>query len=706
VYPRSTVARILPDVLTEADFPVEFGRYTLQGILGEGGMARVFKAEMSGPEGFKKAAAVKIVRSSLAADNDRLRTSLINEARLGGLLHHPNIVDTYDFGDVHVLPYIAMEYVRGIGLEQVLAAVSPLPAEVAFEIAIQMCAGLDHAHNLEDVEGDSELVHRDLKPSNVLLSRDGLVKVMDFGIAKATAVSSTNTATGMTKGTPSYMSPEQVNGEALDRRSDLFAVGAILYELFTGKRLFNADSLMSILMSVMQVEERLAASGALDELDLIALGLSDVVRKCLRRNATDRWDDAADLEHELKLLARTIDPPPPMKKWVRGLMAQGLGNVGESSINTAPPRVAGGVAPQTLKTDPTPLHPDPPAAVAAFTQVPAASAEVPATRAQVLTPTGSGGAPPVSVGMDAAPEPVAATRPQTRVPPPHPPATDPAQIAGGPPPGTLWMGDEPPSKNRPVLLILLGLLLGGGIAVLGAIGAIVFLGDDGGTEYASSEPTLDPLPDLAALDDGDASADAAPVADARTSRRSPAPRETQAREPEPAREAEPEPDPVAVAEPEPTPEPVAPEPDPEPVEAATPERARPPRETRRRDRAPDRTTERTPEPTPEPRTSHGEPSLRSVTGAVLGRDGSDVKVRFSAKLKGSCDDPRVTVHFNPPGAKWVKRSLHEVDGAWLVNVPFARKNQGKVYWYVSAVCDGRKKLAEGSADKPRKLKVE
>ena len=182
--------RLLPDVLTDEDFPVEFGRYTLQGLLGEGGMARVFRAELQGPEGFRKPTAIKIVRSSVASDNERLRTSLINEARLGGLLHHPNVVDTYDFGEQDGLPYIAMEYIRGIGLEKVLFLVDPLPPAIAAEIAIQICAGLDHAHNLEDVEGDSELVHRDLKPSNVILSRDGLVKVMDFGIAKAEALSS------------------------------------------------------------------------------------------------------------------------------------------------------------------------------------------------------------------------------------------------------------------------------------------------------------------------------------------------------------------------------------------------------------------------------------------------------------------------------------------------------------------------------------
>ena len=711
MYPRSNLARILPDVLTEADFPVEFGRYTLLGILGEGGMARVFKAEMQGPEGFRKRAAVKIVRSALAADNERLRISLINEARLGGLLHHPNIVDTYDFGDVDGLPFIAMEYVRGIGLEEVLRAVRPLPPEVAFEIAVQMCAGLDHAHNLEYVEGDSELVHRDLKPSNVLLSRDGLVKVMDFGIAKATAVSATNTATGMTKGTPSYMSPEQVNGEELDRRSDLFAMGAILYELFTSKRLFDADSLMSILMSVMQVEERLEASRALDELDMIALGLSDVVRKCLRRNAVDRWDDAADLEHELKLLGRELAPPPPLKKWVRNLMTtHSIGNVGESSINTVPPQTVGGLVGRGA-TNPDPLHAGAPAATSAPTAVSP-------TRPQIPTQPSA-----TAAGAAVAPEAVGATRAQTRVPPPAPPPTDPVAAAGAPPAGTLWMGDEPPKKTNPILLILLGLLLGGALALIGAIGAMVYLSDDDALDeaYALNEGPED-LPPLASISDGDAVADAgADVAAA-----DPAPARRRSAETAPAlRERAP------VATPAPPPQTdranEAPEPESEPtpavratetVEASTPERVKPPRETASpdptpRETIPERTRETTRDTSRESTretareaSTPSKPSLTGVNGSVVGKEGKDVKARFVATLNGSCREPEVNLYFNPPGARWVKRRMQKSGGMWIVNIPFAPKNQGKVYWYVKAHCAGEKPVLHGTEDKPRKLKVE
>ena len=722
------MARILPDVLTDEDFPVHFGRYTLLGVLGEGGMARVFKAELSGPEGFKKKAAVKIVRSSVAADNQRLRASLINEARLGGLLHHPNIVDTYDFGEVDGLPFIAMEYVRGVGLERVIPLFDPLPPEIAIEIGIQMCAGLDHAHSLEDVDGDSELVHRDLKPSNVLLSRDGLVKVMDFGIAKASALSATNTATGTTKGTPSYMSPEQVEGDPLDRRSDLFAVGAILFELLTGNRLFEAGSLMSILMSVMQVEERLKRSGALDQLDMITLGLADVVRKCLRKEPEDRYNDAAELEHALKLIARQLPPPPPMKQWVRALMAGPGGlSLGESSVSTVPPlSTPDGAKPLTLRSGPSPIAP-----VAAPPVPPTRQqrAPVPPTRQQVAQ------APPTP----APPVPVATTRPQQRavtagdvsaatggqaVPPTRqqpiprpPPATDPNASAGpSPKTGTLWIDDDEPPRRKgsPMLLLLLGLVLGGGFALVAALGALyVFSGDGEVTIADADSPPL--LPELE-ITDG-ATEDSGPAA-AATPRRTPRPRAT----PAPATEATPAaaetPEPTPEATPEATPEPT-PEPTQQPVATATARPTRTPRPTPTPRATPRNTREGSAAADADPKeASDAERSERAeapvtrlrfsgVKARVVGRDEEDnIKVRFQASLLGMCDNPRVTVSFNPPGARWVTKGMTLASGdLWLVNVPFKPKNHGKTYYWVGAKCDGGKSVQWGSADKPLKVDV-
>ena len=313
---------IQPDLLRPEHFPVEFGRYRLLGLLGEGGMARVFRAELQGEEGFRKPTAIKVIHAAIAARGEALRRSLINEARTGGLLHHPNIVDTYDYGEVQGLPYIAMEYVRGVGLDVVLEERGAIPPALALEIGAQICAGLDHAHDLEVDGVPAVIVHRDLKPSNIILSRDGLTKVMDFGIAKATTNAYSTTETGTTKGTPAYMSPEQASGHDLDRRSDVFAVGALLFEMVTGERFFQGDTLMSLLMSVVKVEELIADEARMAPLDVAVPGLADVVRRCLRQRREDRWDSAGDVEAALKDLGRQLPMGTPLRRFARSFTLQ------------------------------------------------------------------------------------------------------------------------------------------------------------------------------------------------------------------------------------------------------------------------------------------------------------------------------------------------------------------------------------------------
>lgn len=750
-------------MLADGDFPVEFGRYTLLGLLGEGGMARVFRAELLGPEGFRKPAAVKIVRSAIASDNERLRVSLINEARLGGLLHHPNVVDTYDFGDVDGLPYIAMEYVRGIGLEKALGIVQPLPAPIACEIGIQVCAGLDHAHNLEDAEGASELVHRDLKPSNVILSRDGLAKVMDFGIAKATALSATNTATGMTKGTPSYMSPEQVNGEELDRRSDIFAMGAILYELFTGKRLFVADSLMSILVAVLQVEDRLASSRALDELDLVTLGLSDVVRRCLRRDRADRYADAAALEDDLKALARQLEAPPPLKRWVRDLMATGGMGAGEDSVSLTPP--ARGVS--TLRTGPharpgtasTGGAPRGPAqartggAVAPSTQPADATGDAASARASGKVQAGlapSGLAPAVPQGATQVPP----TRMQQPAGVPEAPAARRDRAAGG---GTLWVeeGERRPRRRRgpaPAALIALGLVAGGALAAAAITLAVLFLreppppaatppagdasttadedgaaaaaalkgsrvpapGSDGpGTESTPARRTsVPPQPSGTApptTDPGDTRPAPSPgtgdpphVPSPAASGQTPAPLEPT---PGPA-EATPQAPEVTPRAPSPTPRTTDSTPRPQPTAAEpTPASGRSDRERlaeeRRRELLGDRTATATAEPVYD-----GPPRLHRPRVHVLDRGEDGIKVRFQVEIQGQCGAPAVTLHYNPPGAGWLTSSMmSKGEGPFLVNLTFKDRNQGKVAYWIEATCGGQP-FSSGTEQRPLQAEIE
>ena len=290
------------DLITARDLPVTVGRYTLTGLLGEGGMARVFRAQMEGALGFKKPAAVKVV---LPAGGDRgalLRQQLIQEARLGGLLNHPNVVQTFDCGELEGFPYIAMELIEGAGLDDLLEEVGPLSPGPLLDIAIQIARGLHHAHSARH-EGEAlAIIHRDVKPSNVLVREDGVVKVMDFGIAKVAMQDALSTATGMTKGTPSYMSPEQLAADPLDARTDLFALGALIHYMRTGKTLFVGSSLTEVMLRIIQVDETVRERGILREADEYLPGLGAVMARLLVKDRDQRFNTGAELERELMAL--------------------------------------------------------------------------------------------------------------------------------------------------------------------------------------------------------------------------------------------------------------------------------------------------------------------------------------------------------------------------------------------------------------------
>ncbi len=362
-FPAVVPSPVHPDLLEPEDFPVRFGRYTLIEVLGEGGMARVFRAELEGPSGFRKPAALKVIRASVTARDENRRAALVAEARLGGLLHHPNIVETYDYGEEGETPWIAMELVDGLGLDAALLD-GPVPPGVAIEIAAQVCRGLHHAHDALDRGLPAGLVHRDLKPSNVIVSRDGLAKVMDFGIAKATRIVGAATEEGLTKGTPAYMSPEQASAHPLDRRSDIFAMGLLIHELVMGFSFFEGRTLMSLLMEIVHVEDRLAAPDALTALDVAVPGLGGVVRACLRADRDLRWADAAALEAGLRGLQDTHPPERPLGEWVDSIRPP----VPRSSLDHL----------QTLRTGP-PATPAPPVRGAAR------PTPLPATRAMSVS---------------------------------------------------------------------------------------------------------------------------------------------------------------------------------------------------------------------------------------------------------------------------------------------------------------------------------
>ena len=295
---------------------IPFGRYRLMYLLGEGGMAKVYRAVLSGPMGFEKDVALKRLDPRLTAD-ERMVRSLVNEARLGGQLRHKNIVEIYEFNSVQANYYMAMEYVDGWTLDAVLETARRrgvfLPPSVVVEILSSVCKGLHFAHTLESKDGTPlNLVHRDLKPGNVIVSRDGDVKILDFGIAKADTNLYKTTAADVTKGTPVYMSPEQVTGAKLDARSDLFSLGSIMVELLTLDVPFKGDNLLAIMHAVLNAD----VGSSLAEVSRTCPLMKPVIERSMAQDRDQRFSTALELEKALQEVRRALPPGPTLAEWL------------------------------------------------------------------------------------------------------------------------------------------------------------------------------------------------------------------------------------------------------------------------------------------------------------------------------------------------------------------------------------------------------
>jgi len=221
------------------------GRYELLLPIAAGGMAMVWAARMRGTRGFQKIVAVKTILPKLSEDA-QFEQMFLDEASLASQIRHPNAVEILDLGEQGGILYLVMEWIEGVPLNQLMKAAKRaggVPAKVAVRIAMQTCAGLHAAHELKDGnETLVGLVHRDVSPQNILVTFDGVTKVVDFGVAKATAAGDGATQAGQIKGKVGYMAPEQVRGEPIDRRVDVFALGIVLYALTTGKHPFRRES--------------------------------------------------------------------------------------------------------------------------------------------------------------------------------------------------------------------------------------------------------------------------------------------------------------------------------------------------------------------------------------------------------------------------------------------------------------------------------
>ena len=275
-----------------------FGNYFLLKKIATGGMAELYKAKKSGAEGFEKLLAIKLILPHLSG-NEEFISMFIDEAKVAALLNHQNIVQIYDLGRIENSYCIVMEYVRGKDLRTVLhrgmKTKSPLPVEHACLVTAQALEGLSYAHRKKDKGKDLGIVHRDISPQNILISYEGEVKIVDFGIAKA-ATQSRDTRVGVLKGKISYMSPEQAHGRPLDMRSDIFSTGVAFYEMLTGKKLFQGDTDLNTLEKVREAKvEPLPTelNGAVPK------ELEEILLKSLAKGPEQRFQTASEMEEAL-----------------------------------------------------------------------------------------------------------------------------------------------------------------------------------------------------------------------------------------------------------------------------------------------------------------------------------------------------------------------------------------------------------------------
>jgi eukaryotic-like serine/threonine-protein kinase len=261
-------------------------------------MAEIFVARQDGLQGFKKKIVIKVIRENLSAHQEFIQMFL-NEAILAARLTHSNIAQIYDLGRIGNSYFISMEYVNGHNMREVIKkadAVSiPFPLEYSLKITSAVCEGLYYAHRFTEDNGTPlNIVHRDITPENIMVSFDGAVKILDFGIAKAANLIG-ETRTGEIKGKIAYMSPEQIAGKAVDARSDLFSLGVVAYEWVTAHRLFGEGSDADIL--------RNTTSGKIYPPSYFRAGLPEAVESILlravQRNREERYQSAWDMQYDI-----------------------------------------------------------------------------------------------------------------------------------------------------------------------------------------------------------------------------------------------------------------------------------------------------------------------------------------------------------------------------------------------------------------------
>ena len=299
--------------LADTDYRRTLGRYALYGEIAAGGMATVHYGRVLGDEGFARVVAIKCLLPELAKDPAFVRMFLA-EGRLASRVRHPNVVATHDVVSLEGELFHVMEYVAGDSLSRLMRKCrelgEPIPPRIAVAIVCGLLEGLHAAHEAKSEKGRPlGLVHRDVSPQNCLVGVDGTSRVLDFGVATATNM--VDEAPDHIKGKVSYMAPEQLAHESVDRRTDVYAASVVLWEALTGQRLFKADDISTLIVNIMADPVRLPSELAKD----IPRELDGVVMKGLEREIKDRWASARDMA---VLLEKALPPAQPREvgEWV------------------------------------------------------------------------------------------------------------------------------------------------------------------------------------------------------------------------------------------------------------------------------------------------------------------------------------------------------------------------------------------------------
>ncbi len=272
------------------------GPYLIHRKVAQGGMAELFLADYEREDGFRRKVAIKRILPHLAGHSDFIKM-FTREARLAALLQHPNIVQIFDYGKIENAYFIAMEFIEGRNLKEILTTLNQgLPVEHTVFIISKRCKGLDYSHRRRDDDSGQHLkiIHRDISPQNMLISYQGEVKISDFGISKARSEPSLTQA-GVIKGKLAYLSPEQSLGESVDQRTDIYALGLVIYEAISGKRVYAFETDVEAIraISTMEIEPLMNTRAG------IPVELNDIVMKCLAKNKEARYQTASSLYNDL-----------------------------------------------------------------------------------------------------------------------------------------------------------------------------------------------------------------------------------------------------------------------------------------------------------------------------------------------------------------------------------------------------------------------